>query len=113
MRRVLLMAWVCTTVLAGCEKTPTEQRAEALAEAGRGKADIVRERAKAEAEALDLRASDLSAKAKAAGGYTGERLAVQAGAAADEAAIVRKQGRTQAESLEEAANADAKAVRSR
>jgi hypothetical protein len=114
MHRVLIAASACTVlVVVACEKSPTEKQAQALSDSGRSRASEVREGAKAEADALDLRASNLTAKAKAAGGYTGERLAVQARAAADEASIVRKQGRVQAQSIEEAGDAEAKAVRSR
>ena len=113
MVRVMLTASVCAMLgLVACQKSPTEKQAEALSDGGRIRADSVRQRADIEAVALDRRANDLSAKAKAAGGYTGERLAVQAHAVEDEAVLVRKQGRAQAESVEEAANAEAKAVRS-
>lgn len=109
-----LLASACAVLaLAACNKTPTEREAEAVSEAGRVRAEGVRERASDEASALDDRAKRLSAKAKTAGGYTGDRLDTQADAAAEEADIVRKQGRLQAESVEEAANAQAKAVRSR
>ena len=114
MSRLLFLASCGVIVaLAACQKSPTEEQADALSEGGRIRAASVRIGAEKEAEALDQRANDLAAKAKAAGGFTGERLAVQAEAAADEADIVRKQGRTKAESVEEAADAEAKAVRSR
>jgi len=113
MSRMPIVAVGAMLALVACQKTPTEKQADALSESGRSRAESVRERAQTEADALDRRASSLDARAKAAGGYTGERLAVQAGAAADEADIVRKQGRKQAEAVEEAADAEAKTVRSR
>jgi hypothetical protein len=100
-------------LLVGCNKTPTDETADAVARSGRARSEGIQTQADAQAKALDQRSVALRAQAKQTGGYTGQRLNVQADALAREADIVRRQGKAQGESTQEAADAQAKGIRSR
>ena len=69
--------------------------------------------AAAEAQSLDRNAQALDTQGKQAGGFTGERLKVEAEASKKEAEIVKRQGEARAEATVEVARGQAKAIRSR
>ena len=116
MRRAgaMIIAAVAIGAVAGaCSRSPRDAQADAIAKDAHTRADVIRKQAEAQAHALQQQAATLSAQARQAGGYTGERLKVQADAAAREADIVMRQGRDQAQAAAQAGDAQAKAIRSR
>ena len=114
MKTMLLPMMLGALLLLGaCQKSPAEQRAADLREAARAQAKAVTERAGSEAAAMDKQAKDLDGQAKAAGGFTGERLNTRSGALSREADIVKRQGDAQARAIEDTAKAQAEVVHSR
>lgn len=109
----LIVSIAAAGLMVGCNKTPTDKTADAIARSGRDRSEQIQAQADNQAKALDQRSTALTAQAKQTGGYTGQRLHVQADALSREADIVRRQGKAQGESTEEAADAEAKGIRSR
>jgi hypothetical protein len=109
----LLVVSVAAVSVAGCNQTPADKAADAIARSGHDRSEAIQSQAENQAKGLDQRATTLSGQAKQAGGYTGQRLNVQADALGREADIVRKQGKAQGEATREAADAQAKGIRSR
>ena len=113
MRKTLLLAGLAAALATGCSQSPTDKAADQIARAGHDRGEAIKTQADSQAKTMEQQASGLSAQAKAAGGYTGERLKVQAQALIHEADIVRRQGKAQAQSAAEAADAQAKGIHSR
>ena len=113
MRNTLLLLSVAAALAAGCSQSPTDKAADQIARAGHDRGEAIKAQANSQAKTMEQQASTLDTQAKAAGGYTGERLKVQAQALTREADIVRRQGKAQGQSAEEAADAQAKGIHSR
>lgn len=114
MSKMQMSVWVAAAALVvGCSRSPADRAADAIGSSGRQRSAEIRNAAEIQGKALDERSSALSAEAKQTGGYTGQRLQVQANALSREASIVRRQGKAQGEAAQEAADAQAKGIRSR
>jgi hypothetical protein len=100
-------------MLAACQKHPEDQRAAALQEAARDQAAAVKGQAGVEAAGLAKDAAALREQAAKAGGYTGQRLETRSRALAKESDIVKRQGEARAKAIEDAAKAQAEAIKSR
>jgi len=107
---VLLIAAAC---VAGCSKSPQDQQADRLRAAADAKAQQIRDQAAPQIQAMNDQSKALAAQAKSTGGYTGERLKVQADSLSRQADILDKQARAQADATREAADAQAKQIASR
>lgn len=109
----LSVVFAAAVSVAGCNQTPADKAADAIARSGHDRSKAIQSEADNQAKGLDQRSTTLTGQAKQTGGYTGQRLNVQADALAREADIVRKQGKAQGEATQEAADAQAKGIRSR
>lgn len=99
--------------LGGCERTAQDTQAEGLRTAADKEATQLTAEFQSEATALGQQSRQFHTQAKQAGGYTGERLEVQADALDREGEILLKQGRAKAAAVREAADAQAKHIAAR
>ena len=111
MRFLLIVATFAS--LAGCQRTPEQQQADAARSDARQRGAAIENAADVQADRLQLRASDLQNQAAKAGGMTGERLNIRANALDQESKVIRKQGDMQADAIKEDADARIKASKSR
>jgi hypothetical protein len=109
----ILSALAVIALLTACQRTPEQQQADTLRRAAHDRAAAISNHADAEADRLEAQGAGLDNRAKQAGGFSGERLKVQADALRKEAGIVRKQARMQSEAIEESTDAQIKATSSR
>ena len=113
MRTRPILAASVVLLVSACHRSAEDRQVAAIHDAAHKRAALVQEQATGQAAALDAEAHRLNVQAKAAGGYTGERLAVQADADSRQADILKKQGRDQADAVKLAAESQVKAIRSR
>lgn len=111
MRSLLVVATFVS--IAGCQRTPEQQQADAVRSDARQRGTAIENQANAQADRLEQQASDLQNQAMQAGGMSGERLRIRANALNQESKVIRKQGDMQADAIKEDADARIKASKSR